>query len=96
MAAAYADDRPIHIPEFHAFILTGDENNARVNLTLLLDSKGLFTNIGTLQKQKKFWLRPTATRLRDSLESNEISNLHWISGPLHLSDALTNVNSLVF
>ena len=58
-------------------------------LILTLDSDGLYSTITTLHEGADYRLRPTVSRLRDSLEVGDIGLMQWISGKLNLADALT-------
>ena len=64
-------------------------------LTIALDSLGLHETISTLHEGKDYRLRPTVSRLRDSFEAGEISELIWIPGSRNIADALTKRNIVI-
>ena len=47
---------------------------------LTVDSHGLFSTAKTLDEGSEYRLRPTVARMRDSLETGEISVKQWIAG----------------
>lgn len=92
IAAADATDRAGYMHELYATLLGPDVD---LQLSLLVDSRGLHDTITTLHEPSDYRLRPTVARIRDSFESKEkgeLTGLGLIPGPLNVSDCLTKCN----
>lgn len=62
------------------------------NSELVVDSHGLYSCITTLSEQRKYRLRRTVARIRESFDSGDLTVLRWIRGVLNLADAQTKFN----
>ena len=92
LAATSADDRGF----YHKSAINALFPGSMVKHELNFYSKGLWDTIITLHDGRKFRLRQTVQRVRNSFESKELIVVRWISGPTNFADALTKRNLHLF
>lgn len=85
LACAEADDRGYYLKAGMQSLFP----NTAMRNEIAVDSMGLFDTISTLHEDRKYRLRQTVRRIRDSFESCELDILRWVPGSNNIADALT-------